>query len=219
MSRWSPGDAIVLREVVDGYVQSVVPVRVWRDDEILALYRAGGTTCLWPSHPKGERRPPWRVTLRPRQWNDDDDGMLTLIQPDERHTVAVLWGGGWRFRSWYVDFVEPHRRTPIGFDFADLALDLVVPADGHAVVKDEAEFDQLVASGAIDASTAAAVRSACEEVRAAADSRSGVFAEPWTDWRPPPAWNVPALTDQICDRAARAPLPADEELSRDAWVS
>jgi Protein of unknown function (DUF402) len=34
------------------------------------------------------------------------------------------------FTCWYVNLEEPFHRTPIGIDFADLELDIVVLPDG-----------------------------------------------------------------------------------------
>lgn len=69
--RFGGGQVVVQQEVVDGYVCTAVPVRVVEDsNELLALYRARGTVCAWPSPPKGENRAPVKTQLALSPWHD-----------------------------------------------------------------------------------------------------------------------------------------------------
>ena len=64
--------------------------------------------------------------------------------------LSVIWRDG-AFAHWYVNFEQPLRRTPVGFDTFDEKLDLIVRPDGTYVWKDEDELEQAAALGLVDA--------------------------------------------------------------------
>ena len=92
-----------------------------------------------------------------------------------------------QFEHWYVNFEQPLRRTPIGYDTFDHKLDLIVMPDGTYRWKDEDELEQAAALGIVDA---AAVRAEAERVL-----EEWPFPTGWEDWRPDPAWPIPQLPE------------------------
>lgn len=199
---------------------SVVPVVVGAtraSDGRVGLYRPRGTECWWPSHPKHEHPPFETVSQIPYEWDAEFSGMLTLLVPAADHCVSVMWERDGSFWGWYVDFVRPFRRTALGWDFADLQLDLVVRASGEIEVKDEHDLTEAVDRGEVTDAEAAAVRSSCDRLAAEAARRAGIFGEPWPEWRPDPAWPHPALSS-AARRALRTPTPADAHPDPAWWV-
>jgi hypothetical protein len=55
--------------------------------------------------------------------------LIRLIEPDAWQCIDFEFDAAGSFSGWYVNFQEPVRRTTLGFDTADLVLDLVVAAD------------------------------------------------------------------------------------------
>jgi predicted RNA-binding protein associated with RNAse of E/G family len=107
---------------------------------------------------------------------------------DRAHSLSVLWDAEWNFRSWYVDLQEPLRRTRLGFDTRDQALDVVVEPDGTWHWKDEDHLAELTRLGAFTAAESAAIRAEGQRVIDARPWPTG-----WEEWRPDPAWSLPML--------------------------
>ena len=60
----------------------------------------------------------------------------------------LLWTAEDRRRVWYVNLQDPLRRTPLGFDTVDHALDVVVELDRSSWRwKDEEELAEAVRDG------------------------------------------------------------------------
>jgi hypothetical protein len=57
--------------------------------------------------------------------------------------VILFWRDG-AFHHWYVKFERPLMPSPVGFDYLDQKLDLVVPLDGEP---HEDELDEAVRAG------------------------------------------------------------------------
>ncbi len=110
---------------------------------------------------------------------------LALFRPGARHSVWLFWNEDWSFAHWYINFEEPLRRTPLGFDFRDEKLDLVIDPTRAVHRKDEEELDEAAGRGLVDR---AAVLAEAERVLADPPWPTG-----WEGWRPDPAWPVPAL--------------------------
>jgi uncharacterized protein len=212
------GQAVVQREVVDGFVWSAIPVReVDTGDDRIGLYRAPGTECWWPSHPRRTHVPAHQVTQAPRTF-EHMSGQLTLVGPADDHSVTVMWDEGWVFRGWYIDVIRPYRATPIGWDFADLHLDLVVMPDLTASLKDADELANAVAHGEISAAEAANAHERCGQLAEAAAARVGVFSERWAEWRPDPSWRVPRLSTAAGSELGSSPTSADHRLDVAWWL-
>lgn len=109
--------------------------------------------------------------------------VLQLVRPGDAHAVEVLWDEAWSLAGWYVNLQAPLRRTALGYDTADWALDVLVEPDGTWHWKDEDDFAEAIALGVFDEAAAAAVRAEGERVIEARPWPTG-----WEDWRPPADW-------------------------------
>lgn len=188
VSRWEQGDEVVLRYItrLDGVPGVTWPARVVRDDDLLALYvPRGSTAMMWHQQPGEPRR------LVEREWRRD---MLRLMFPGEAHSVWCFWEGDDRqFTSYYVNLEEPFRRTAIGVDTNDHALDIVVRPDLSWSWKDMDEFEALVAAGTYSLEFGQAVREEAERVIRNIESRRAPFGDGWDAWTPPGDWTAPRL--------------------------
>ena len=57
-----------------------------------------------------------------------------------RTRSSLFWDESWSFLGWYVNLQSPLRRSPLGFDMTDWALDVWVEPDGRWQWKDEDDF-------------------------------------------------------------------------------
>ena len=124
-----PGEHILLRQVWRGKPWFVRPVTVVRDTpEFIALYVAPGTICKWPRTTDGQK-----LRIPQDEWVLEDvpwvGRMLRLTVPGEGHSVLLFWNESGQFASWYIDLETPMARTPLGFDYMDQMLDIVVAPD------------------------------------------------------------------------------------------
>lgn len=130
---------------------------------------------------------PYEQPLVDRPWREP--GVVTLTRPGDAHSVTVFTELGW-----YVNFQEPLRRTPIGFDTADHLADLWRLPTGEWRWKDEHELDAAVARGYLSPADAAAIRAEGERLIAESEFPTGwENFEPDADWRAPrlpQGWNV-----------------------------
>ena len=165
--------------------------RVWRAQACRIVEESDETIALWiPAGRAGEgprRRPPdpsedWElVDTAPKR------DQICVARPGRAHSVYVFWSHDRAVDHWYVNFEQPLRRSPIGFDTFDEKLDLIVRPDGSYRWKDEDELEQAAAAGLLDAD---AVRGEAERVL-----EEWPFPTGWEDWRPDPAWPVPELPE------------------------
>lgn len=189
------GDVVALREIYDGRIWAARPWTVVRDDdELLVLWISPGAVCRMPALPDGKRirLPRDRWILVDEIW--ESDGVLRIREPGCAHSVIPIVRGG-AFEGWYVNMEEPFRRTPIGFDHLDQVLDLVIRPDGSFWWKDEDELDEAVRRGVLTDVEAREIRDEGERVLAQYEIGASPFRDGWEDWRPDPAWPVPALPD------------------------
>jgi len=186
--RWQPGDEVVLRYItrLDSQPGMTWAAQVVRDDDLLALYVPRGTPLMaWRRHADGTRE------LVEQEWRRD---MLRLMFPGEGHSVWCFWEGQERrFTSYYVNLEEPFRRTPIGIDTNDHALDIVVAPDLTWSWKDLDEFEGLVASGAYGAEFGECVRAEALRVIRDIETAAPPFDAGWERWAPPREWGIPRL--------------------------
>lgn len=207
---------MVQREVMEGHVWSAIPVRdVSPTGETIALFRQRGTECWWPSHPKSQHPPFKEVTQSPIPWMAFG-GCLTITDSGSDYSVSLLWEPDWSFRCWYVDIVRPYERTPIGWDFADHHLDLIVEASGEIWTKDEDDLAAAVERGEMSTEEAVRAHERVEQVGLLAAQRHGVFSEPWPEWRPEGSWGPLRLAASIGIMLARSPTRHDEVLDQ-SW--
>ncbi|HEX7464114.1 MAG TPA: DUF402 domain-containing protein [Actinomycetota bacterium] len=195
---WRPGDAVALREVRHGRIWSARPAIVVQDAgperqffvpagmSWMCARRPGGT---WLRLPESDPDSQW--TLAPRDW---DTNALSFAWPDVAHAVLVFWTADWAPRGWYVNLQEPLRPSPVGFDYMDHALDIVVTPDLSSWSwKDEDELDEAVAAGIYSETEARRFREEGERAIERLLERRTPFDRDWTTWRPDPSWPVPEL--------------------------
>jgi hypothetical protein len=181
---WSEGDVIVRREVRnDGWAWLEFPVVVVRDEpELLATYLPEGAKFTFPPGPEAH---PWTGRTA---WRGH--GVLMLQRPDEAHAVWAFWEGPEReFAGWYINFQEPFRRTPLGYDTQDLELDIWIPAGDDAWHwKDVEMLAQRVREGRYTRAQVERVRAEGRRVAAELDAGRRWWDPRWALFEPDPAW-------------------------------
>ena len=76
-------------------------------------------------------------------------GSSLVVVPNGVHYSVILdWRSpGWKLRVWYIYLQDPLTRTPIGFDYLDQFLDLVIEPDLSSWRwKDEDELAEALAA-------------------------------------------------------------------------
>ncbi len=189
MRRFEPGQTVALRYITraESAVGMTWPARIVCDqEELVALWIPEGAEYrAWERLPGGARR------LAPARWRRET---LRLMFPGRAHSVWCSWEGPSRtFRMYYINFEEPFRRTAIGFDTNDHALDIVVWPDYRWEWKDLDEFEALARQGVFTEAFARAVRAESELVLSELERRTGVFEGEWSRWQPPSRWTIPEL--------------------------
>ena len=122
--------------------------------------------------------------------------MICKARPGDAHAIGLFWQGPtWEFLGWYGNLQEPLRRTRIGFDSADQALDVQIAPDRTWRWKDEDEFASVQERGVISARDAVAIRDEGERVIAAVEANLWPFNAGWEHWRPDPAWPIPRIQE------------------------
>jgi len=94
-----------------------------------------------------------------------------------------------------VNLQEPLRKTRIGFDTLDHELDVIVEFNGSWRWKDEDELAEAISRGLLPAEDEPRLRSEGERAVRRIVEREPPFDRDWSDWRPDPAWPVPALPE------------------------
>lgn len=195
-ARWSPGDVVAMREVWRGKVWAARPMVVVRDDPGLqAFWFPRGTPWRRPRALDGSplRVPTQEWSLAEDEWDRNDN--LILVEPGAAHAVHLFWSADAELLGWYVNLQRPLVRTSVGFDYMDLALDVVAAPDLSTWRwKDEDDLAEFVTHGLLTAGEAREVRAEGEAVLARMHDRAAPFNDGWPAWRPNPAWPVPTLS-------------------------
>jgi len=196
ISRWNPGQTVVLRGAGFGHVWWAMPCRVVLDEPgLLGLYWRSGTR--WKDvgrHPQGgEFLDLETVELRDLVWTRTD--VLLLKNPGEAHSIWLMWTAGQRrLECWYVNLETPARRTALGFDIMDHELDIVIRPDRSGWHwKDEQNFEAMVVAGVFSEAEAHAIRAEGEGVLRTLQANASPFCDGWECWLPPAAWTIPTL--------------------------
>ena len=193
MKLWKPGQVIVIREIWQNKVYSVTPVRVVQDTlNWSALYLPPRTRCLWPHTREGEtiRIPTDDWVLDGDPWTTSD--VLYLVQPGSGYTAVGFWDDDYNFHSWKINLEEPMRRTPVGFDYMDQLLDVVVSVDRSTWHwKDEDEVDQALEQGLFTEEQANALYKLGEHAIQSMQANEPPFDGNWENWKPNPDWRIP----------------------------
>jgi len=194
MSRWNPGDPVIVREVWEGKLWTVRALTVVRDEpDLLALYQPAEAPWKRPRSLDG--RP---IRLPDQAWQLQDAALtedaLRLILPGHAHSVLLIWRERWKLLCWYINLEEPFRRTPLGFDYMDQTLDIVVEPDMSSWRwKDEDEFEEAQSKGIYSRNQADDIRAEGERALERLLAREPPFDQRWEDWRPDPAWPKPKI--------------------------
>ena len=187
---WSTGSSVLLRMIVRGRVRWATPHTLVADDGArVALYVRVGTRGIRPHNPDREALRDFSGDWahEPHVWHSAN--VLRVTPLGRAHSIDHYWSAGTgEFLCWYVNLQDPLRRSRLGFDTTDHALDLVVDPDGTPRWKDEDELARAVARGVFTTEEADAIRAEGERVLAEQPWPTG-----WEDWRPDPAWPVPQL--------------------------
>jgi Protein of unknown function (DUF402) len=174
---WPPGEVVVRREVLnDGRCWLEQEVIVVRDEpDLLATYVAPGSPLRYPLgfHP-------WYPKAA---W--EGNGVLHLQRPGDWYGVWVFWRGCEReFAGWYINFQEPFRRQPDGYDTQDLELDIWIPRDGAWEWKDRELLEERVREGRYTREQAEATRAHADVVAADLDAGRMWWDPAWAEWSP-----------------------------------
>ena len=123
-------------------------------------------------------------------WRDD---LVRVKYAGDAHAYYAMWKGG-RFNRWYINLESPYEDTPVGVDFTDHVLDIVVQPDlaGWAW-KDADELARAVAFGLVTQAQADSFVAEGKRAIQRLETRSSPFADGWDLWRPDPAWPIPSL--------------------------
>ncbi len=120
----------------------------------------------------------------------------------------MFWDEPWVFGGWYVNLEAENQRDGRHLFTSDRVLDVWVPQDGAAALKDEDELEAAVEEGVFTSDEAEAFRGHAEAALAVFEAGGFPFDEPWQDWRPDPAWERPVLPaeatwdfDELADHA------------------
>ena len=202
-ARFASGETVVVHEVWRDRVWAARPMRVVRDDgEFVALWFPRGTRWMAPIDDPardwdGDRGELLDACAASGSWTHRElkcvVETLQLLRAGDWHALRVSWlpdGEPW---GWYVNLQEPFRRSATGFETMDLALDVLVEPDRSWRWKDEDELETFVARGVFGPELPPRLRDEGLRVATKAEWREAPFDEPWHDWRPDPAWELPAL--------------------------
>lgn len=192
MKRWTPGEAIVRREVLHGSAWSALPMYVVADSsDLLALYlptdtELGFAPGIWPT---GNGRHPWDQGSDTR-WQGH--GVLHLHRPNDAYAVWVFWHGpNRRFNGWYLNLQAPYERTALGIDTLDHELDIVVDLEGTWRFKDADLLESCVRYSRFSRAEADAILAEGHRLGRMLDDGHQWWDHEWSSWTPAPQWTIP----------------------------
>ena len=193
---WQPGDVVVLRNVRSGWVPWIAPMRVVQDTgNFVALFLDIGTSYRRLGGPDGHPNRDYINASSSVESTWTAHRALHLIRAGDSHSTVAMWDESGNFVCWYINFQQPIRRTPLGFDTLDLTLDLVIEpnlTDWHW--KDEGEFERGIEAGLYTPSDLDRLKG--YGLAIVEDARLGAspFADSWEHWGPDPTWAIPTLS-------------------------
>ncbi len=119
---------------------------------------------------------------------------LSFAWPEEPYGVLAFWEPDGAFAGWYVNLETPLHRTPVGFDFTDHCLDVLISPDRSTWTwKDEDELEEAVSLGIFSPADAEAFRAEGMVAVERIIQGEPPFDRDWSTWRPDPEWSVPIL--------------------------
>jgi predicted RNA-binding protein associated with RNAse of E/G family len=195
MRRWDPGDAVALREVWHGTIFEARPATVVEDtpSQVILYVQPGASVAVAVDDDGSELRIPdrsWHLELREvRAYS-----ILSFAWPDTPYAILLRRDPDGSVHDWYVNIQEPLRRTTLGFDTVDHALDALIARDRSSWRwKDEDELAEAIAAGLFTDEDAHTFRAAGERGVERVVLEEPPFDRDWRAWRPDPAWPLPDL--------------------------
>jgi len=187
---WRSGNRVLLRYVFRGRVRWAIPqVLVSNEPAGVSLYCRPGTPGKRPVRAfvdYSEQLATGAWDYRDFRWQRHH--VLWRQRFERSHSIGLFWTETWACRGWYVNLQEPIRRSPVGFDTRDHAVDITIAPDGSWRWKDKAHLERLLDLGVFTPDEAAGIRAEGERVLG-----EWPFPTGFEDWRPDPAWPVPEL--------------------------
>jgi hypothetical protein len=176
----------------------VAPVTVVQDSgDFVALFLDIGARYRRPGDADGNPTRDYTHSSASIEATWTDHRALHLIRSGGSHSTVAMWDAAGRFVCWYINFQQPSRRTPLGFDTLDFTLDLVIQpnrVDWHW--KDEDEFEHGIQAGWYERSQLDNLKAYGLSIVEKAHAGEPPFADGWEQWRPDPGWTIPTLPAQ-----------------------
>ena len=197
---WSRGEHVLMRYGPPGEFRTVRPLTVVQDGpDFLVAWLAPGTPVVRPVLADGRdiRTVPLEERFRaPRKgvlsrWRGP--GVLKVVPREGAYSVWLFWRPGGRFRGWYVNLEERHRRWARGLDTRDHVLDIWVPRNRRWAWKDEDELQAAIDHGVVSAELAEAIREEGRRVVGLIERWRPPFSDGWERFTPDPSWPLPEL--------------------------
>lgn len=197
--RFTPGSAVVVRDIWQGTVIDGRPMTVVEDsDALVALHLAPGTTWAAPAF-YGRHNEGWKHAASGGELGNYDvrvwhsTHVLMLMRPGDPYSPQGFWSETGDFIRWYVNLQDPFRRTEIGFDTMDHLLDIIASDDLSSWEwKDQDHVDTVTDLGLITPEMAKSVRQNGEEVGRLIERGEAWWGQ-WREWTPPRDSSVAAL--------------------------
>ena len=196
MSRFSPGQTIVLRDLQAGIVREVHPETVVLDEpDLTAFWSPPGTihrkaVDSFPSVISDNHETRY-AELYPESWK-----ILRLAVPGKWYSVLLFFDGiTGSLSHWYINLEEPLQRKSYGFDYADLFLDIIAAPDLSVWHwEDEDELSEAISRGLVTPERSEMLyregRKAIEWLSSGSSPFNG-----WEGWRPDPSWEIPVFPE------------------------
>ena len=179
---WSRGDVVCGRQTWRGRVwQAHAWYVVEHAETQLVLFAPIGAEAWFSGVPIPQDD--WSLTKSPFEWQH-----LRIARPGERYSTLVIWDADWSLQEWYVNFERPQTPYALGFEYFDVALDLVCYPDGRWDTLDEDELEDGLRAGVLTEQDAAEARADAERI-----VEQWPFPTGWENWRPDPEWEPPSL--------------------------
>jgi hypothetical protein len=183
---------VLYRDVQRGGVWWIIPHVVASDDGArVILYTSPGTPTAYVVGVTDESFAEViggpRYVLSETTW--EHNHVLRILDEGTAHAIELYWNGDdWEFLGWYVHLQTPFRRTSVGFDKRDQALDIVVDVDRKWSWKDESHVDMLTRSGYFGTAEVNEIWREAKAVVKRIEEWASPFCEGWETWRPGGTW-------------------------------
>ena len=195
--RWSSGDHIVFRQLWTNEVWAAIPATIIEDSsDLVSLYIAPGAIFAGPDCSRDEHlhvaaSGAWDLKLY--EWTGQHHVWSSL--PGEAASVWTIWSApDWTHVGWKVNPELPPKRTTIGFDTTDHALDAVISADLTSwQLKDEDELAVAIELGLFTAAEGERIRRVTQRIAGECVTSRRRQLQAWAAWRPPSQWKLPVL--------------------------